>query len=465
MTPQAARKPLLNGPRARVIVSPARRAAFDILKRVEEDGAFAATLLATLDDEMRTDDRALCNELVLGVLRRQLWLDSALKHFAKRSLESMDIAVRLALRLGLYQLRYLSRVPASAAVNESVNLVHAARVRSAAGLVNAVLRRVTREADYDPAANIADPIQRMAIETSHPAWLIERWVHAFGVAETEAFAGANNNPAPVAFRFTSRVPEKRGLLDELRAAGASLEPSRLVPDAWRIRGAGDMLQRLARKGLVYVQDEASQLVAHVVGAKPGDRVLDVCAAPGSKTTHIAARAPQALIIAGDMHQHRLHTLRQLAATQGANTIGIVAYDGVKSLPFANGSFDRVLVDAPCSGTGTLRHNPEIRWRITVADIIELAARQKLILSHAAKLVRRDGQLIYSTCSVEPEENESVVQAFLKDSHDFEPVEPDWPRPASRGWVRSDLVTASGAVRTWPQRNDVDGFFIAAFTRV
>lgn len=465
MRPQAAHKHQSAARHTKVMVSPSRRAAFDILKRVEGEGAYAATLLATLDDEMRADDRALCIELVLGVLRRQLWLDSAIKHFSKRSVDSLDTAVRLALRLGLYQLRFLSRVPASAAVNESVNLVHAARVRSATSLVNAVLRRSVREADYDPAANIADPIQRLAVETSHPAWLIDRWARAFGLPETEALARANNNPAPVAFRFTSRNSEKRQPLEELRTAGASLDPSKLVPDAWRIKGAGELLQRLGREGLVYVQDEGSQLVAHVLGCDPGDRVLDVCAAPGSKTTHVLARTPQAFVIAGDLHEHRLQTLRQLAATQGANMTGIVAYDGTTGLPFAPGSFDRVLVDAPCTGTGTLRHNPEIRWRITSADIIELAARQKLILSNAAKLVRRGGKLFYSTCSIEPEENESVVQDFLRDNIDFEPVEPDWSRPESRALIGSDLVTTLGAVRTWPQKDDVDGFFIAAFTRV
>jgi 16S rRNA (cytosine967-C5)-methyltransferase len=295
--------------------------------------------------------------------------------------------------------------------------------------------------------------------------LIERWAAVLGWAEAEAFARANNNPAPVAFRFTSKTPEKRGLLEELRAAGASLDPSKLVPDAWRIKGAGELLQRLAREGLVYVQDEASQLVAQVLGCEPGDRVLDVCAAPGSKTTHVAAKTPQALIVAGDLHVRRLQTLRQLAANQGSNIHCIVAHDGVKGLPFAPGSFDRVLVDAPCTGTGTLRHNPEIRWRITNADIIELAARQKVILSNAAKLVRRGGKLIYSTCSVELEENEGVVQDFLKGNVEFESVEPDWSKPVSRALAGSALVMATGAVRTWPQTHDVDGFFIAAFTRV
>src|SRR5437879_2737237 len=233
MKTQPARKPRTRAPgRPGTTVSPARLAAFDILRRVENEGAFASALLATLDDDMRPDDRALCHEVVLGVLRRQLWLDRVIEYFSGRSIESLDTPVRLALRLGLYQLRYLSRVPAAAAVNESVNLMHAAHVRSAANFVNAVLRRATREPDYDPAAGIDDPIQRIAIETSHPGWLIERWARLFGMAESESLARANNERAPVAFRFTSKATKSERMLDELRDAGASLEPSQLVPEAW-----------------------------------------------------------------------------------------------------------------------------------------------------------------------------------------------------------------------------------------
>src|SRR3954470_17419821 len=187
------------GKKART-VSPARRAAFNILRRVEEEGAYAATLLAAHDAEMRAEDRSLAYELVLGVLRWQLWLDALIEHYAGRSGESLDAPVRRSLRLGLYQLRFLSRIPASAIVNESVNLAYAARLRSAAAFINAVLRRATREPDYDPAAQVADPIARLAVETSHPAWLIERWVKAFGETETENFARANNEAPPTAFR-------------------------------------------------------------------------------------------------------------------------------------------------------------------------------------------------------------------------------------------------------------------------
>ena len=466
MKTQPARKPRrTNVRRAGTTVSPARLAAFDILRRVEEGGAFASALLAALDDDMRPDDRALCHELVLGVLRRQLWLDRVIEYFSGRSIESLDPPVLLALRLGLYQLRYLSRVPAAAAVNESVNLMQAAHVRSAASFVNAVLRRATRAPDHNPAADIDDPIQRIAIETSHPVWLIERWARLFGMADAESFAGANNERAPVAFRFTSKATKAERVLDELRAAGASLEPSQLVTEAWRIKGATSVMQQLSGQGLIYLQDEASQLVAHILGAQGGERVIDVCAAPGSKTTHIAARTPEAMIVAGDLHEHRLHTLRQLAASQGATAIHPVTQDAAHGLPFADGSFDRVLVDAPCTGTGTLRHNPEIRWRITAEDIIELAAKQKLILFNAARLVRRGGCLVYSTCSVEPEENESVVQAFAEENSGFKSGRLQWQNPGRAEDHSPALLTSAGVARTWPHKHDVDGFFIAAFTKV
>lgn len=442
-------------------VSPARRAAFEILRRVETEGAYAAALLATLDQEMRVDDRGLTNELVLGVLRRQLWLDRVIEHFAGRNIDGLDVAVRLALRLGLYQIRFLSRVPGSAAVNESVNLVHTARLRSATSFVNAVLRRATREVEYDPAANETDPIGRISVSTSHPPWLIERWLRFYG-ADTESFARANNDPAPVAFRLTRRAGEPNGILAEIRAAGGLVEPSRLVTGAWRVQGANDVVQTLTRHGSIYLQDEASQLVAHVLQSRPGERVLDVCAAPGSKALHLAALCPGTTIVAGDLHEHRLKLLQRLEDLQGDRSVRLVAHDAARGLPFAAGSFDRVLIDAPCTGTGTLRHNPEIRWRLTAEDIKELAARQKLILANAAQLVRRGGLLVYSTCSVEPEENEDVVESFLHESPGFEPAEPRWPRPEQ---FASGLVIPTGTVRTWPQRDDVDGFFVAAFTRI
>jgi len=447
------------------VVSPARLAAFHILRRVEEDGAFASVLLAA-DDGLRADDRALCYELVLGVLRRQLWLDCLIEHYARRDAKNLDAPVRRALRLGLYQLRFLARVPQSAAVNESVNLVKQARLTSAASFVNAILRRAAREPGYDPAATIIDPVKRLTVETSHPEYLIERWTQAFGWDQTRAFAHANNDIPPTAFRLTNatlyarqqqREVDGDDILEKLRAAGGKLQPSMLAPECWRIEGAGSALRELAHTGMIYIQDEASQLIAHVLDAKPGERVLDACAAPGGKTTHIAMKTnDKAFIVAGDIHEHRLRTIREACVRQKIKSVSNVVFDAASALPFPEKSFERVLIDAPCSGTGTLRRNPEIRWRIQNSDIAILAAQQTTILAQSAQMVRRNGRLLYSTCSVETEENEVVVDNFLSRNKDFRQL------PVT---VPDALKTASGAARTWPQRDGSDGFFLALFERV
>ena len=441
-------------------VSASRSAASEILRRVEEEGAYASVLLASAGEELRADDRALCYELVLGVLRRQLWLDKLIEHYARRDAASLDAPVRRALRLGLYQLRHLTRIPASAAVNESVNLAHEARLRSAANFINAVLRRAAREPEYEPSADAPTELERLAVATSHPAWLVERWINFFGAAEAESFARANNRTPPVAFRVNSLRASEDETFARLHAAGVEVRPSQVAVGAWRVDSAGggaaaQLLRALASEGAIYMQDEASQLVAHVLGARDRERILDVCAAPGSKTTQIAARAG-ALVVAGDIYGHRLRVVRESAARQGLENIQVVAYDAEEwPLPFHAGAFRRVLVDAPCTGTGTLRHNPEIRWRITPADIFELAARQRRILSNAARSVGVGGRLVYSTCSVEPEENEGVVAAFLDAHPAFALTRPDVPER---------LLTNEGAARTWPQRDDTDGFFVAAFEK-
>jgi 16S rRNA (cytosine967-C5)-methyltransferase len=413
-------------------------------------------LLASLDDDLSTRDRALAYELTLGVLRWQLFLDRLISHYSNRDPARLDQAVLIVLRLGLYQLRFLTRIPPAAAVNDAVNLVRHARVSSADKFVNAVLRRAIREADFDPTSDIEDPITAVSVETSHPRWLIERWSRSFGLDETRRFAGANNEAAPVSFRITCKVSSNDEVLDKLISSGANLSPSEVVPDAWRITGGTSLLRELTEAGQVYLQDEASQLVARALEPESAERILDLCAAPGSKTTHIASFSkPDALIVAGDLHEHRLHVVSQNASVQGLSNVYCMAFNGLEILPFAESSFDRVLVDAPCSGTGTLRRNPEIRWRISARDIDELADRQRQLLNRAARVVKPGGTLLYSTCSVETEENEQVAEAFLNANGAFR-----------RGTlpVQSSLITNSGAARTWPHHHGTDGFFITLFER-
>jgi len=422
-------------------ISPARLAAFRILEQVE-GGGYSSVLLAAEEPRLQAVDRALCHELVLGVLRWQLLLDKFVEHFSKRRVESLDQAVRIALRLGLYQIRFLTRIPASAAVNESVNLVRMARLSSAAAFVNAVLRRAVREPEYDPTREVSDPLEKIAIETSHPVWLIKRWARSFGVDEAGAFARANNLVPPTSFRVVSNRAEESEVLSKLSAAGAILESSPVVDGAWQVGGATAALRELSAEGKIYLQDDASQLVAQAVDVKPGERVLDLCAAPGGKTTLMADRAgDRALIVAADRSATRMATIVATMRLHELQSIEPVLLDAAEQLPFWNDSFDKVLVDAPCSGTGTLRRNPEIRWRLAPTDFAALAEQQKRILTQAVEMLKPGGRLVYSTCSVEREENEEVIQDVLG-AH-----------------TRLQLVNR---IRTWPHHEGSDGFFIASF---
>lgn len=424
-------------------ISPARLAAFNILQQVET-GAFSSILLAAEEPRLVPADRALCHELVLGVLRWQLYLDKIVEHFSKRRIESLDPAVRIALRVGLYQLRFLTRIPASAAVNESVSLVHLARLSSATAFVNAVLRRATRETDYDPATDVSNPLEKIVIETSHPRWLIERWARSFGVEEAEAFAQANNIVPPTAFRVVKVRANEDEVLSKLRCAGATVECSGVAAGAWRVAGATSLVRELSAAGEIYLQDEASQLVAEILDLKPGERALDLCAAPGGKTTLIADRAEDSsLIVAGDRSATRMDTILATTNRHGLKSIKPLLLDAGEALPFAPNSFDKVLLDAPCSGTGTLRRNPEIRWRLSDDDIPAFAENQKRFLANAAAVVKPGGHLVYSTCSVERDENEEVIESFVAGDNRFKVLK---------------------AQRTWPQHEGADGFFIAVLEK-
>ena len=423
-------------------ISPARLAAFNILQQVET-GAFSSILLASEEPRLIPADRALCHELVLGVLRWQLHLDKIVEHFAKRRIESLDAAVCIALRLGLYQLRFLTRIPASAAVNESVSLVRVARLNSATGFVNAVLRGAIREANYDPTTSVSDPLERISIQTSHPRWLIERWAKSFGAEEAEAFARANNAVPPTAFRVVRNRARQDEVLAKLSSGGAALESSDVAEAAWLVSGATSLVRELSAEGQIYLQDEASQRVAEILDLRRGERALDLCAAPGGKTTLIADRAgDEALVIAADRSATRMATVIATSNLQGLKSIKPMLLDAGEKLPFAT-AFDKVLLDAPCSGTGTLRRNPEIRWRLSEEDIGAFTKNQKRFLANAAGVVKPGGRLVYSTCSVERDENEGVIEEFV---------------------ARDDRFKLLTTERTWPHVQGCDGFFITTLER-
>lgn len=443
------------------LVSPARRAAFDILSQVEAEHAYASVLVAKLSEsDLSREDRALAQEITLGVLRWQRSLDYFIERYSERSIARLDLPVLIALRMGLYQLRHLTRVPQSAAVNESVNLVKRARAASAASLVNAVLRKAARHPDETAGRGIADPLERASVELSHPRWMLERWQSAFGQHETRLLALANNTPPATAFRVNTLRTSVKEVLTDLKAEGVTTQESQVAHGAFVVEsGPAPVLIRAARRGVIYVQDEASQLVSILLEPRSGHRVLDLCAAPGSKTSHIAALTDdKAWIIACDRHHHRLTTLRATCERLGVQSIDALALDATRALPFVAGGheFDRVLVDAPCSGTGTLRGNPEIKWRLSADDLTRLAELQLSLLERGASAVASGARLVYSTCSIEHEENEDVVRRFLERTSMFQVIEPNAP---------ASLITSDGFVRTFPHRNGTDGFFAAAFERL
>ena len=418
-------------------ISPARIAAFDVLIRIEKDKAFSSALLPAYEADLSPVDRSLCHELVLGVLRRQIYLDRVIDTISKG--KKLDVPVRIAIRLGLYQLLFLDRIPDHSAVNDSVNLVLRARKTSAKGFVNAILRSAARE---KVPITFMDEVDRLSVETSHPRWLIERWIDEFGLDNAGQIAAANNKVPSYAFRSLSSSP--------VQINGA--KSSEFVEGCYLIDHVdGDPLAFAEAHG-IYFQDEGSQMVAAAVHVPQGGRFMDLCAAPGGKTGYIATHSTVGMLVAGDLHRQRVDMLRDNNRGQDAN-IQIVQYDAERPLPFQEAAFDAVLVDAPCSGTGTIRHNPEIRYFLRPSDITELAGKQLAILRNASKLVTRGGALVYSTCSLEIEENEMVCAAFLNEASQFSQVPPK---------VDGRFLTKEGFARTFPHRDGMDGFFIAEF---
>jgi len=451
-------------------VSPGRAAAYEALCRVERDAAFATDALdARLDSLEKRADAALATELTMGVLRWQGLLDFLVSRYTKRAAASLDLEVLVALRLGLYQLRFLSRVPAAAAVNESVELVKRARKRSAAGLANAVLRRAAKDArTRGPAEALLPPdsplAERLGIALSHPTWLVERWLARFGEPATRALLEANNRPA----RMTAAilVPESETeICAGLTKAGFDWAPGRWLTGAIELRkmprGGMAQLRKALDAGGIILQDEASQMIPMLAGVGPGQRALDLCAAPGGKAARLAQQAGQGMVVAADLHPHRVRQMRELLKRAGVTNAHPVALDGTRPLPFA-APFDRVLVDAPCSGTGTLARNPEIRWRLNKDQLPALAEKQKALLRQGLGQLARGGRLVYSTCSLEPEENEQVLEEIAKyRGACVVSAEPDLRRHLRVGAESEGFFDAAGIFRSLPGRDGTDGFFAAA----
>ena len=437
-------------------ISPARKTAFEILLKVESGRHFAVDLLqgpsvAALKDV----DRNLATELVMGVLRRRGELDFWIERLSGKPLNKLDKEVAAALRIGIYQIRFLERIPKSAAVNESVELVKAARKKSAAGFVNAVLRKCER-----PGSGTSEAENQAALRYL-PDWLRERWERNFGSKGAQLLALSSVREPATALRVVE--PAMRDAVRaRLKEEGVEAREGAFGRSALIVESGAVQRSACVRERSVIIQDEASQLVAELLAPKTGDRVLDLCAAPGIKTGQIAVAQGSGMLVACDLSARRLANIPKLLPPNLPESLRLdrVRLDATQSLPFGR-KFGRILVDAPCSGTGTLGRNPELKWRLVPQDITRLAEMQTQILARALECLKPGGRLVYSTCSLEQEENELVVEKILAARPDIRQLtkaelSSEFPHLAA-------LFDERGFFRTRPDLHAMDGFFAAVVT--
>jgi 16S rRNA (cytosine967-C5)-methyltransferase len=388
-----------------------RTLALELLLRVEREGAYADRLFSSKSLEaLSVRDRAFVRELVLGVLRWKLRLDRIINGYYQRKDKPMTIEVRTVLRLGLLQLLFMDSVPDWAAVSESVSMARTIKDGRSSGLVNAILRRTTREGE--PPLGTEDPAERLSVLYSHPRWLVVKWLRIFGPETTESILGAGNSKHPITVRVNTLRTNAVSLRDRLGAEGITTEPVDLAPGYLMVADAHGLFDTDSfREGLFTVQDPATELAVALLDPHPGERILDLCAAPGGKATAIAELSDdKAQVTALDLNAARLGLVTQAAERLGIGSIAFVEGDATSYT--AGERYDRVLCDVPCTGTAVFSKRPDMKWRRTPEDSTRMAEVQKSILKNAYDLAKPGGIIVYSTCSLEPEEDEDVIAWFL-----------------------------------------------------
>ncbi|MGQ9778626.1 MAG: 16S rRNA (cytosine(967)-C(5))-methyltransferase RsmB [Bacillota bacterium] len=440
----------------------ARGAALAALLRVERDGAYANLALATTLARSRLSarDRAFCTDLVYGTLRMRARLDFFLQGLLRRPLSALPPPVRELLRLSLYQLEFMPEKPPYAVVDEAVALAKEAGFPGLRGLVNAVLRRFLRKRSAMALPGPEDPLAHLTVTLSHPHWLAERWLARLGPEEAAALAEADNRPAPVTLRVNTLRTTREEVLRRLQEAGVAARSTALAPEGIIVEPVRPVEELPGfAEGNFFAQDEGAMLAAHALDPRPGERLLDLCAAPGGKTTHLAALAgDRAEIVALDDHRHKVDLIEKNCRRLGVKSVVALQADAREYV--SPSPFDGVLLDAPCSGTGTLRRRADLRWRRRPEDLPALVALQRQLLARAAALVRPGGRLVYCTCSLEPEENEEQIRWFLGAFPQFRPGD-------LRRFLPPPAAASAGEdpwLYLWPHRQGTDGFFFCRLER-
>ena len=434
----------------------ARGTALRVLVSCRTNGAWADAALKAHLGGLSSADAALCSRIVYGVMQNRMLLDFYIGSYCSQKPDHLQPPLLDILRIGAYQILYLDKVPDSAAVNESVELAKENKRGQAAGLVNAVLRKISKNKNDLPAIPDRDLERYLSIRYSHPKWLVKRLLAMLGREEAERFLVANNGVAPITIQVNPMKATSETLLAELTECGAAARMHAWIPGCLELSGTGDLTALESfREGKFLVQDGAARLVSLVAGIKPGDRVLDVCAAPGGKSFSAAfAMGDRGEIVACDLHENKLRRIEEGAERLGITCIHTAAADGRNPNPGWAGKFDAVLVDAPCSGLGIIRKKPDIRYK-KADDLFALPVIQSAILENAATYVRPGGTLIYSTCTILPEENKQVTDAFLAGHGEFS--RESFALPVPVGETAGDLTL-------WPQRHGTDGFYICRMRR-
>jgi len=431
-----------------------RALALQLLNKIFLDGAYANIALAQVLAEvtLSDQDRRFLTELVYGTVKAKGTLDWYIAKVANKGMKKIDGPVLNALRLGAFQIFYLDKVPASAACNETVELVKGFGHAGMVNFTNGVMRALARDKDKltFPPREVNEPLW-VALTYQHPLWLVERWHYRYGMADAIKICEFDNKQPKFSFRVNTIKTSRSGLMAKMQEAGYDVEPSKWSKDGLigtKLGSSAELMRKFGK--CIYIQDESSMLVAEILNPQPGETVIDLCSAPGGKTTHLAQKmANQGKIIASDIHQHKLELIKTNVKRLGVNIVEPHLQDATEQVAEWVGIADRVLVDAPCSGLGVLGRRPEARWSKEEKKLSQFPPLQKKILANAATYVKQGGYLVYSTCTLEQDENTRVVAAFLKDHPEF----------AKAGFKHPLTGETVEELQLLPQRDDIDGFYI------